>query len=402
MFASLIGAAAMYARVASAVPMAYGTPSSGYSSPSPAANSYGSGYGSGNNANNNYGNNSPPAMSMSMSMSMAAYPASTPAYSSPPPPSYSSPSYGSGSSSWNDGNYNNCVQQCMSEYGSGSPPPSMNMPPSSPPPSNSGNGNGATHTVIVAPTQGVLRYVPFALNASVGDTIQFMWGANNHTVTKSSELEPCNKTSDKPFASGEQNKGFMFTQVVNDTNTTFFYCGTPTHCEKGMFGILNPPSAYMQPGSASNMLPQLASMYPSTNQSLSYTSNATANNSAAASWGMNIDMSQMPGWAAPYVAENMLYTQLFAASNPATLNSATGNIDLSSLNGSMVVPMDVAANARLNNADSSSPTPSGATPSTSPSPSGNPSGALKSGAGALASPRVAVALVAVAAAFFAL
>lgn len=97
------------------------------------------------------------------------------------------------------------VLECMSQYGS---PSSMNMPPASPP-SGSGSGNGATHTVIVAPTQGVLRYVPFALNASVGDTVMFMWGANNHTVTKSSELEVCNKTSDSPFASGEQNEGFM-------------------------------------------------------------------------------------------------------------------------------------------------------------------------------------------------
>jgi len=47
---------------------------------------------------------------------------------------------------------------------------------------------GATHTVIVAPTQGILRYVPFVVNASVGDTINFMWNANNHTVTKSSQL----------------------------------------------------------------------------------------------------------------------------------------------------------------------------------------------------------------------
>lgn len=47
---------------------------------------------------------------------------------------------------------------------------------------------GMTHTVIVAPTQGVLRYVPFAINASVGDTVTFVWNANNHTVTKSSQL----------------------------------------------------------------------------------------------------------------------------------------------------------------------------------------------------------------------
>jgi plastocyanin len=75
--------------------------------------------------------------------------------------------------------------------------------------SSGSSGSGMTHTVIVAPTQGVLRYVPFALNASVGDTIKFMWGANNHTVTKSSELTPCNKTSDQPFASGEQNQSFV-------------------------------------------------------------------------------------------------------------------------------------------------------------------------------------------------
>ena len=47
---------------------------------------------------------------------------------------------------------------------------------------------GATHTVIVAPTQGVLRYVPFVVNVSIGDTVNFVWNANNHTVTKSSQL----------------------------------------------------------------------------------------------------------------------------------------------------------------------------------------------------------------------
>jgi plastocyanin len=96
----------------------------------------------------------------------------------------------------------------MAEYGA---PSSMSMPSMS---SSSGSysgssGSGATHTVWVAPTQGVLRYVPFATNASVGDTIKFIWGANNHTVTKSSELDVCNKTGDQPFASGEQNMTFV-------------------------------------------------------------------------------------------------------------------------------------------------------------------------------------------------
>jgi plastocyanin len=108
-----------------------------------------------------------------------------------------------------------------------------------PPGYNSGaSGTGATHTVVVAPTQGVLRYVPFAVNASVGDTVRFMWGAGPHTVTKSSELNLCNATMDKPFKSGPQNQSFVFDQVVNDTNPVFYYCGVPGHCEKGMFGIM--------------------------------------------------------------------------------------------------------------------------------------------------------------------
>ena len=35
----------------------------------------------------------------------------------------------------------------------------------------------------------------------------------------------------------------IVTQVVNDTNPTYFFCGTVTHCQKGMFGIINAPNA---------------------------------------------------------------------------------------------------------------------------------------------------------------
>ena len=121
------------------------------------------------------------------------------------------------------------MTECIASYGA---PPSTYTPASSYSSDGSyqgSTGTGVTHTVIVAPTQGVFRYMPFAVNASVGDTVLFSWGANNHTVTKSSQLEICNKTKDAPFASGEQNKPFVFTQVVNDTQPTFFYCGTPTH-----------------------------------------------------------------------------------------------------------------------------------------------------------------------------
>ncbi len=140
--------------------------------------------------------------------------------------SYQTPTYGSGSSSWgSSSNYNDCVSrecadlkkqnfrilteycsECLAQYG-GSPQP-WTPPPTQTTPDSGSVGNGVTHTVIVAPSQGVLRYVPFAVNASVGDTVQFMWGADNHTVTKGSELTPCNKTADSPFASGIQVKDF--------------------------------------------------------------------------------------------------------------------------------------------------------------------------------------------------
>lgn len=363
--------------------------------------------------------------------------------SSAPPPAYtmsSSSSYGSGSSNWNNGGYDSCVQrkflpvpaltwliplvtECVAQFGS---PSSMMMPPS--PTSSSGStGTGATHTVIVAPTQGVLRYVPFALNASVGDTIMFMWGANNHTVTKSSELTPCNKTSDSLFTSGTQNKSFvckngilllvsrrkltscplLVTQVVNDTNPTFYYCGTPTHCQKGMFGIINPPNAYMQPSSASMMMPSLADQYPSTKAGMSYAANVTSSKPAAAGWGDNIDLSGVPEWAQSYTAENIAFTKSLLAMNPELINDA-GSVDLTPLGSNpLMLPTDVASAVRANGdgsygspAGSSSAASSAATPTSSTS--SDSVKAPANGAGALASPRVAVALVAAVAAFFAL
>jgi len=387
--ASFIGAAAVFAHVASAVPMDYSM-SSSVAAPPPSmsgmsgSSSYGNNYGS---DNKNYGSSS----------------------SSAAPPSYTSSmsSYGSGSNSWNNDGYNSCVQQCVAEFGA---PSSMSMPPSSTSSGSSGSGSGTTHTVIVAPSQGVLRYVPFAVNASVGDTVKFIWGANEHTVTKSSELALCNKTSDQPFASGEQNKSFTFTQVVNDTNPTFFYCGTPTHCEKGMFGIINPPSVYNNPSSASMMMPSLAGQYPSTQAGMSYASNITANQSAAATWGGNIDMNGVPSWAQSYMAENILYTQSFLGMNPETLNS-DGSVDLGPLgSNAIMLPTDVATAARANNEDDSTsssaayPAASSTASSASATPSaaGDTSKSSSNGAGALSSPRAAVALVAVVAAFFAL
>jgi hypothetical protein len=179
-----------------------------------------------------------------------------------------------------------------------------------------------------------------------------------------------------------------------------------------MFGIINPPNAYNQPSSVGMMMSSLAGQYPSTQAAMSYASNLTSNDSSAASWGMSMDMSGMPSWSQSYAAENVLYTQSFLAMNPEVVNS-DGSIDFSKMGSNPVMlPTDVAASLDSTNPSNSTSSSgygassSAASGASSPSPSSSAVGASSnsssSGAGALSSPRVAVALVAIAAAFFAL
>ncbi|KAF9227965.1 hypothetical protein BS17DRAFT_813828 [Gyrodon lividus] len=288
---------------------------------------------------------------------------STPCTTSTSVNSYSTPAYGSGSSGPSLRSY----VECMASWGA---PTATSTPPTTTT-AATGSGAGMTHTVIVAPTQGILRYVPFVVNASVGDTIQFIWNANNHTVTKSSELAICNKTMDAPFASGQQNKSFVFTQTVNTTNTTFYYCGTPGHCPKGMFGIINPPNAAMGSNtSLSGMIPAMVANSTSMASMWSYAQTVTQNNTMASSWGGNIDISGMPQWAYQFVAENVMYTRTFLAANPAALN-ADGSVNLSSAGSTpLMVPVDITSLAS-NSTSSSGGSSSGAGSSSGSGPSSN-------------------------------
>lgn len=339
----------------------------------------------------------------------SSYPPSyTNAYNSPPPhgtppstyePS-PSPTYGSGSDKWGSkGNpYDDCVQQCRAKF----PPP---MAPGEEPPSKPSK----THVVWVAPTQGVLRYVPFAVNASIGDTIKFIWGANNHTVTKGSQLTPCNVTADSPFASGRQQKDFVFEQVVNDTNPVFFYCAVPTHCSKGMFGILNPPNALGGPTSVGSMMQSLVAANPDLAMMRTFTDNATSNSTVASQWGTNFDMSAVPEWAQKSFVENVLYTRLFLASNPDAVQN--GTID-AGLNGNPpVIPQDI-TQVSLNNSPGSPDYGYGSNPANpssvtttstvvpTPTSTNASSNLSENGASSATRSGVAVAFAALAAGFF--
>ena len=171
-----------------------------------------------------------------------------------------------------------------------------------------------------------------------------------------------------------------------------------------MFGIINPPNAWGQPSSAGMMMPTLAGQNPSTEAAWQYASNCTASQPKAAAWGTSMDMSNMPSWAQTYAAENIMYTQSFLAMNPEVMSDK--GVDLAPLaSNPIMIPTDVANAVRLTSGDGSSTdssSPAAASPSSDPSSNSAASKGGSNGAGALSSPRVAVALVAVAAAFFAL
>jgi plastocyanin len=437
-YAPLIGTVALAASMVAAAPMPYDSSNNQYSSSSDSSNQYSSSsdssnqYSSSSDSSNQYSSSAYQSQGYSSSTSTDAATSTSSAYGS----SYSSssynngynggysssstsaelatstssayvstPSYGSGSSYWGGSGYEDCVQQCMAEFGGGMTSVSNTDSGSSNTDTgySGSTGTGATHTVIVAPSQGVLRYVPFYTTANVGDTVQFVWHANEHTVTKSSQLELCNKTSEAPvFASGEHNASFTFSQVINDTNPIYYYCGTPTHCEKGMFGMINAPNTTSSGGSSvSDMLPSMLGNDSMLTAMWAYQQNVSNGNSMADSWGSSIDMSSMPSWSQSYMAQNVLYTRTFLAANPEVMN-ADGTIDMSKAQA-WSFPRDIAnqlsaATAAQGASSTSTSAPSSSTASTSTASTASHT----SGAGSITAPRVAAALVAVAVTLFAL
>jgi len=302
-----------------------------------------------------------------------------------------SPTYGSGSNSWGSNPYDDCVKQCQASY--------PTLTPSNAPPTKTGK----THVVWVAPTQGVLRYVPFAVNASVGDTVKFIWGANNHTVTKGSQLTPCNKTSDAPFASGIQLKDFVFEQVVNDTNPTFFYCAVPNHCTKGMFGIINPPNALGGPTSVGSMMQPMVAANPNLGKMRAFVDDATKNSTVASKWGTNFDMGSIPQWAQESFMENVLYTRQFLAANSDALGD-DGEVNASLGGNPPVIPQDITQVA-LNNSPGYGSGPANPTTTSTvvPSPTSTGVGSnanLSNGSASVTRSGMTVVLAALAAGFF--
>lgn len=236
------------------------------------------------------------------------------------------PTYGSGSNEWDKG-YQDCVAQCMQQY---APTPSYDWTP--PAHDQLEQGGKATHVVMVAPEGGGLKYFPFALNATIGDVIRYVWTTpNNHTATLSSELNICNKSAeaeDRDFVSGIRNASVeeqVFDVVVETEEPQFFYCSVKEHCKKGMWGIINPASDFGGIDTVGSNMQEWVNSDPDLMAAWEYTKEMTQGTSVE-SWGSNINLQDIPEDVYPQVAANVLFTRANFAANPGMVELDLGAV----------------------------------------------------------------------------
>ncbi|ORY76103.1 hypothetical protein BCR37DRAFT_339391, partial [Protomyces lactucae-debilis] len=103
--------------------------------------------------------------------------------------------------------------------------------------------------VLVGGSNG-LNFSPNQIQgAQIGDTVTFIFGARNHTVTQSSFQNPCTFNgvgADSGFfpstndLSTDNTDGAPVIQYdITSTDPQFFYCKQSMHCMQGMVFELN-------------------------------------------------------------------------------------------------------------------------------------------------------------------
>ncbi|RDL30787.1 Uncharacterized protein BP5553_10132 [Venustampulla echinocandica] len=134
----------------------------------------------------------------------------------------------------------------LAQYGGGSPSSSRTTSTESATTTTS-SAHGV-QTVTVG-KDNALAFSPDSITAAVGSSIEFVFYPPVHSVTQSSFDSPCaplaNGTgfwSGAITTTGDKTNTNVFTLTINDTNPIWFYCATPSHCETGMAGVINPPS----------------------------------------------------------------------------------------------------------------------------------------------------------------
>ena len=103
-------------------------------------------------------------------------------------------------------------------------------------------GSGQIFDVTVGPTGNKLRFVPDTLTISVGDTVRWTWGSDEHSVT-SGDSGSC--TADGQFCSPDNtncdagilsNTGFVYEHTFTQAGSFSYFCHL--HCAAGMTGVI--------------------------------------------------------------------------------------------------------------------------------------------------------------------
>ncbi|KAK0119122.1 hypothetical protein ONS95_007984 [Cadophora gregata] len=120
-------------------------------------------------------------------------------------------------------------------------------------PSSTSASPAATHSVNVGAAG--LVFTPNSITANVGDTVEFRFYPQNHSVARAEYKYPCIPyevvdVGKQGFWSGFKPVNVVlsdppkFSVLINDTEPIFFYCSAPGACEEDiMVGVINPNSS---------------------------------------------------------------------------------------------------------------------------------------------------------------
>ncbi|KAF9879151.1 extracellular serine-rich protein [Colletotrichum karsti] len=131
---------------------------------------------------------------------------------------------------------------------------------------------GATHTVAVGASG--FQFSPSKVTANVGDTIEWIFYPDGHSVIRAEYGFPCTPyeyidIGRQGFYSGPEpvkaitNDMPRYRVRVNDTDPIFFYCGAPGSCYKEkMIGVINENSTATLDGQLDAALPLTTQILP--------------------------------------------------------------------------------------------------------------------------------------------
>lgn len=160
-------------------------------------------------------------------------------------------------------------------------------------------GSALAATQLITVGKGGLNFNPNTITAAKGDTLQFHFYAQNHSVVMGIKGDGCKPaTSDGFFSgfmpvSGTSEGSKVFEVTVNSTETMYIYCSQGKHCQSGMVAVINGDSTNLEAYKSSaanatkNTSPDSTSAFGGTVIAASdaTSSNSSSSNSSSSSTG---------------------------------------------------------------------------------------------------------------------